>query len=62
MFCRLSKVAIADLGDSNRPTRLGEKFAELYDNEWADAMEELDSAGDEKSNINTLKNIVEARN
>jgi hypothetical protein len=34
----------------------------LYDNEWTDAMEELNNAGDEKSNINTLKNIVEARN
>ena len=53
---------IAELGDPNRPTQLGEQFAELYDNEWTDAMEELDNAGDEKSNINTLKNIVEARN
>jgi hypothetical protein len=53
---------IAELGDPNRPTQLGAKFAELYDNEWTDAMEELDNSGDEKSNINTLKNIVEARN
>lgn len=54
--------AIADLGDPNRPTQLGEKFREMYDNEWNNAMEELGNAGDEKSNINTLKNIVEARN
>ncbi|VDI64688.1 Hypothetical predicted protein [Mytilus galloprovincialis] len=51
--------AIADLGDPNRPTQLGEKFSELYDNEWTDAMEELGNAGDEKSNIITLRNIVE---
>lgn len=51
--------AIADLGDPNRPTQLGEKFAEMYDNEWTDAMEELD--GDEQSSIKTLKTIVEAR-
>ncbi|CAG2213643.1 unnamed protein product [Mytilus edulis] len=51
--------AIADLGDPNRPTQLGEKFSELYDNEWTDAMEELGNAGDEKSNITTLRNIVE---
>ena len=51
--------AIADLGDPNRPTQLGEKFSELYDNEWTDAMEELEKAGNEKTNINTLKTIVE---
>ena len=54
--------AIADLGDPNRPTELGEQFREMYDNEWNNAMEDLDNAGDEKSNINTLKNIVEASN
>ena len=51
--------AIADLGDPNRPTQLGEKFAEMYDNEWTDAMEEL--GGEEKASIKTLKTIVEAR-
>ena len=30
---------IADLGDINRPTKLAEKFAELYDNEWTEAFE-----------------------
>ncbi|KAL5011480.1 hypothetical protein ScPMuIL_010031 [Solemya velum] len=49
---RLSKMAgaqltvgnpnIADLGDANRPTKIGEKFTELYDNEWTDAFEELE--------------------
>ena len=54
--------AIADLGDPNRPTRLAEKFEELFNNGWTDAMEELANARDEKSNINILKNMVEARN
>ena len=47
------------MGDPNRPTQLGEKFSELYDNEWTDAMEELGNSGDEKGNISTLRNIVE---
>lgn len=33
--------AIADLSDQNRPSKLAEKFSELYDNEWTDATEEL---------------------
>ncbi|XP_061188316.1 uncharacterized protein LOC133196438 [Saccostrea echinata] len=33
--------AIADLSDQNRPSKLAEKFSELYDNEWTDAAEEL---------------------
>ena len=32
---------IADLSDSNRPTKLAESFSELYDNEWTNAFEEL---------------------
>ncbi|XP_060083045.1 uncharacterized protein LOC132562320 [Ylistrum balloti] len=39
---------IADLSDKNRPTKLGELFAALYDNEWSDAMEEINKGnGDE---------------
>ena len=30
---------IADLGDINRPTKLTEKFAELYDKIWTEAFE-----------------------
>ena len=36
---------IANLGDPNRPTKLGEVFSELYDNEWTDAYEGLRAAG-----------------
>ncbi|XP_033743557.1 eukaryotic translation initiation factor 5B-like [Pecten maximus] len=32
---------IADLSDKNRPTKLGEHFASLYDDEWSEALEEL---------------------
>lgn len=48
---RLSKIAgskltsnnpdIADLSDDNRPTKLAEKFSQLYDDAWTDSLEEL---------------------
>lgn len=31
--------AITDLSDPNRPMKIGEKYGELYDNEWTDGME-----------------------
>ena len=34
--------AIADLGDPNRPMKIAEKYGELYDNEWTDAMDYSD--------------------
>ncbi|XP_061188949.1 uncharacterized protein LOC133197114 [Saccostrea echinata] len=33
--------SIADLSDKNRPTKLGERFGQLYDNEWSEAYETL---------------------
>ncbi|XP_053399063.1 uncharacterized protein LOC123556866 [Mercenaria mercenaria] len=33
---------IADLSDKNRPTKLAERYQEIYDNEWTDAFETLD--------------------
>ncbi|XP_052077502.1 uncharacterized protein LOC127715482 [Mytilus californianus] len=35
--------AITDLGDPNRPMKIGEMYGELYDNEWTDAMEYTDT-------------------
>ncbi|VDI48810.1 Hypothetical predicted protein [Mytilus galloprovincialis] len=35
--------SITDLGDPNRPMKIGEKYGELYDNEWTDAMESVES-------------------
>ncbi|XP_060589200.1 uncharacterized protein LOC132744494 isoform X1 [Ruditapes philippinarum] len=63
---RLSKVAgdrltdnnpaIADLSDPNRPTKIGEMYSEVYDNEWTDAFEALTNAGyDEREAIDTLR-------
>lgn len=34
--------AITDLGDPNRPMKIGEMYGELYDNEWTDAMDCMD--------------------
>ena len=33
---------IADLSDENRPINLGEKFSQLYDDQWTDAIENLE--------------------
>ncbi|XP_052277967.1 uncharacterized protein LOC127876661 isoform X2 [Dreissena polymorpha] len=65
LLLRLSKVVgdklvldnpnISDLSDKNRPTKLGEMYSELYDNEWTDAIEGLQEAGqDEKEAVHTL--------
>jgi hypothetical protein len=36
------------LSDPNRPTKLGEVYSELYDNQWTDAFEALKKAGHEE--------------
>lgn len=51
LYLRLSRIAgakltnnnphIADLSDDNRPTKLAEKFGQLYDDAWTDSLEEL---------------------
>ena len=50
-YCRLSAFSsaalsdgsetISDLSDPNRPVKLGERYSELYDNEWTDGFEIL---------------------
>ncbi|XP_062589739.1 uncharacterized protein LOC134251332 [Saccostrea cucullata] len=66
---RLSKVAgaklthgnaaITDLSDTNRPTKIAEKFSELYDNQWTDAFEELDNTyNNEEETIQVLLKIL----
>jgi hypothetical protein len=51
---------IADLSDKNRPINLAEKFSELYDNEWTDALEEQMETGNksEEEGIGILLDIV----
>ncbi|XP_061184925.1 uncharacterized protein LOC133192937 [Saccostrea echinata] len=67
---RLSKVAgaklyhgnaaVTDLSDSNRPTKIAEKFSELYDNQWTDAFEELKNTyNTEEETIQVLLNILQ---
>lgn len=51
LYLRLSRIAgakltnnnphIADLSEDNRPTKLAEKFGQLYDDAWTDSLEEL---------------------
>ncbi|XP_053400729.1 uncharacterized protein LOC128557404 [Mercenaria mercenaria] len=43
--------AIADLSDPNRPTKLGEVYSELYDNEWTNAFEKLQKSGYEEDTV-----------
>lgn len=38
--------AIVDLSDGNRPSKLAERFSELYDNEWTDVVEVLEVEDD----------------
>lgn len=49
---------IADLSDQFRPTKLGEQFSELYDNEWTDAFDALQSCVGERHAISFLLDIV----
>ena len=51
---------IVDLSDENRPVKLGERYSELYDNEWTDAFEVLtsDLSYDDKAAIQKLIEIL----
>mgnify|MGYP000290692456 CR=1 FL=1 len=48
---------VADLSDKNRPTKLAERYSELYDNQWTDSFVLLES-DDEQQKIATLKDIL----
>lgn len=53
---------LVDLSDTNRPTNLADRFSELYDNEWTQALEDLNTIrkDDEVGNVNLLADILEA--
>lgn len=49
---------IADLSDDYRPTKLGEKHGELYDNEWTDAFQIITTKL-KKSDIIAIEMLLE---
>lgn len=49
---------IADLSDKNRPTKIGERFEQLFDNEWSDAHEILKSTISEREIYVILIEVV----
>ena len=49
--------SVTDLGGQNRPTKLAEKMSELYDNDWTNAYEELETTMEERDIIRTLLHI-----
>lgn len=56
---RNNNPGIADLSDENRPINLGEKFSQLYDDQWTDAIEHLEEMGySETEGIRRLLDIL----
>lgn len=70
IFIRLSRIAsnsltdnnpnIADLSDQNRPTKLADRFQELYCNEWSGAYEDLTQTWNkpEKQAVQILLDLI----
>lgn len=50
--------AITDLSDPCRPLNLAEKFSNLYDNEWTDAIEEVEKLTNESLASKILLTVV----
>lgn len=51
---------ITDLSDPNRPLKLAEKVSELYDNEWTNAIENLEEIDvSEEKGIRILLKIIQ---
>ena len=47
--------AIADLSDQNRPSKMSERYSELYDNEWTDVMEAVKTKTEKQNKKNKDK-------
>lgn len=47
---------VADLSDQNRPTKIGEKFGSLYDDEWSEAFDAITTP--EKSEDDAIKYLI----
>lgn len=52
---------IADLSDMNRPTKIAERFTELYLNEWTEALTTLETPS-EVSGIKILLKVTKVGN
>ena len=51
--------AITDLSDPHRSLNLADDFSNIYDNEWTDAIEDLEKiVKDEKTTISILLSVV----
>lgn len=71
LICRLSKIAsdkltdgnpnFANLSDKNRPTKIGEKFGQVYDDEWSEAFDEIKRTSKDAEVYEILLNIVLVR-
>ena len=49
---------LTDLSDPYRPSKIGEMFSELYDNEWTNAYDELSQSKHEVETIEQLNTLV----
>ena len=49
---------LTDLSDPHRPSKIGEMFSELYDNEWTSAYDELCRSTTEVEAIRQLNALV----
>ena len=46
---------VADLSDENRPTKLAERYSEIYDNQWTNAFEQLTGSG--KTDVEAVQQL-----
>lgn len=50
----------ASVGDPFRPSKVAEKYSDLYENDWTEALKELQTAGlDEKTGVRILLEIMQ---
>ena len=55
---RVGNETVVDLSDPNRPVRLGERYSELYDNDWTDGFEVL-TKGLQQNDTNAIRTLIE---
>ena len=50
---------IADLSDKNRPTKVADTYSELYDNEWTDAFDVLQTTAYRKEEKDIARQLLD---